>query len=231
MLKVNQLTGFNTAGSPGPYEAFWAGYTINNAAVTNSANYDIGIEYSDRIVFVGVSYYNTDAVSSVTVNGKAATFVGSQAVGSTMAWFACIAPPGSGLVDVSATFASSRASVVGVYVLKGGAGLNPTFDITTGYQNNSNSAFGYFSSAAPLNDYTFCLGNKLLSNAFGGFNSNMTPVTQNVTYVAYTSVGFGFSFVGPNTTAQTAGNAYIQGTGADSSKPTAFCAIKVGKAA
>ena len=229
MLQTTQLIGFGSGLEQGPYEAFWSGYNVNNSAITNSANLDIGREYIDRIVFVGVSYYNTDSVSSVTVNGQTANFVGRLAITTTMAWYACIAPPGSGLVNVSATFASSRASVIGVYVLKGGAGLNPIFDVATGYQNNSNSALGYFSSAAPLNDLVFCLGNKALSNAFAGFNSNMTPITNNINYVAYTNAGFGFGFVGPNTTARAAGAAYIQGTGADSSKPTAFCAIKVSK--
>lgn len=214
----------------GPYQISYVGYNTITFA-SNSANFDIGIDYADRIVFVGYLNRYTGA-SSVSVGGVAATKKAGFSNGSTaLEWWAVVAPPGRGSVNVTATHAGGYMNTTVVYVLKGGAGLNPTYSVAQVYQNNQNTVTDYFSDDVKLNDIAIAIGMKAgVLNKFGSFGSNITPLVNNANISNVSDGGGGWALIGPATNTIATGGAYIQATGADSSKPNAFCAIKFSKA-
>lgn len=175
--------------------------------------------------------YSGTGAASVSVGGKAAEKVGGAYAYGASEWWVAKVPPGSGLTNVTATFASSRASAVVVYVLKGGAGSNPSIDHAAAGGNNTNGATAHFSTAAQVDDCAFAIGIKLMSNNVSGFTSNIRTPVLNASYVAFTNAGYGAGMIGPTLVARGAGAGYIGVTGADSSKPIQVSAIKIGKAA
>lgn len=211
----------------GPFEMSYVGYnTVTNA--TNSANFDIGIDYADRIVFIGVAnrYVGTN---SVTVGGSAATRIAQLGTYGFIEWWYIVAPPGRGLVNVTSTHTGGYMNTTMVYLLKGGAGLSPTFTTASSAGNNTNTVTAYFSNAVALNDIVLSMSMKLLVLASGAINSNIAPLTQNGQNINVSDTGATWALAGPATSTIAAGSAYVQATGFDSSKPQQILGIKFSK--
>ena len=69
--------------------------------------------------------------------------------------------PGEGLVPFTVNWISSTSSLFAVWVLGGGAGLNPVFDVASAAGNNTNSATANFSTPGAVGDFALMRGSKL----------------------------------------------------------------------
>ncbi len=230
MLRVNQLTGFGAGGGrPGPYSMSYVGRNLSSG-VTRTVSFDIGPYYSDRIVFIGGVSGLSQGITSCSVNGAACTKIGEATSYSVREFWRVVAPPGEGSVPITVNWAASTSSLFAVWVLGGGAGLNPVFNVASGAGNNTNSATANFSTPGAVNDFALMLGSKPMASvgAFDGFNTDLDNPNTSFVGVSYNGGGCGGGFIGPNITYET--NVYVQAYGSDSSKPINVLAIKFGKA-
>lgn len=221
----------------GPYTLTYAGRANSSGSVTSlSGSFNLGAEYRDRIVFIGIvrGTYSLTSATSVTVGGKAGTKIGGSYVVNTTEWWYVATDIGTSGITVQANFADSANVTFVVYVLGGGAlgGTTPTLELRTGYTNNSNFTTVTFPSVTN-NDLFMAIEVKANggSSSARNFNSSMSPLTNNINSVGVgtDNDGFGACQVGPITVVSpTSGT--IQGTGADSSKPLEVAAIRVRKA-
>lgn len=218
----------------GPYTLSYLGRANSAGAVTSlTQNFNLGTEYRNRLVFVGVvrQVFATTS-SSVTVGGKACTKIGGITSGGVTEWWYVASDIGTTSVPVVANFSDSYDSSFYVYVLGGGAlgGTTPTLEVQNGYQNNSNAVNASF-AASTVNDYFLAVGMKANGgpSAMGGFNSNMSPLTNNATGQQIGTSGSSSSVCSVGLTGAVT-SAYIQATGFDGSKGIQLTAVRIRKA-
>lgn len=218
----------------GPYTLTYAGRANSSGSVSSlSGSFNLGTEYDDRLVFIGItrSYPSSAQSTSVTVGGKSGTRIGGNNTTGLTEWWYVASDTGTTSVTIQANFPDSYNSCFVVYVLGGGAlgGTTPTTDVFNGYTNNSNNTYVY-PSAANTNDIFMALAIKANGGAssVGNFISNMSPLTNNAVGegVGTDNDGSGSCQIGPITTTA---SPYIRATGFDSSKPLQVSAIRIQK--
>lgn len=210
----------------GPYTLSYVGYT-HSIVDLPSVTWNIGTEYADRMVFVCIV---SATITGVSIGGVAGTLIAQNTDYDALQIWCIKSPKGTGAVSVTVTGASDSTGKIFLYVLSGGAGLNPTFDTASGSRNNSNSVSATFTTSQALNDYAIVIGCKFNTAAanFTGVSSSITPETSSFSGVTDSDGGMGASFFGPATT--TAASATISGSGSDSSKSIQILGIKFSKA-
>ena len=233
MLMANQLTGFGADGSrPGPYSMSYAGLNFSSGT-TRTISFNIGPQYDDRIVFIGAVSGTDQSITSCSVNGAACTkiFPTDQILSySHREFWYVVAPPGENSVSITVNYAISTSSLFAVWVLGGGAGLNPTFDVISQANNNDNSITTYFNTPGAVNDFALVIGYKPSASvgAFDGFSTNLDNLNTSFVGTSFGNGGCGGAFIGPNITYQA--SAFITTFGSDSSKAINMAAIKFAKA-
>jgi hypothetical protein len=219
----------------GPYTLTYAGRANSSGSVTSlSGSFNLGAEYRDRLVFIGITRSSPASVqtTSVTVGGKSGTRIGGNNTTGLTEWWYVASDAGTTSVSIQANFPDSYNSCFVVYVLGGGAlgGTTPTTETINGYTNNSNNTYVY-PSAANNNDIFMALALKANggSSSVGNFISNMSPLTNNAVGqgVGTDNDGSGSCQIGPITATV---SPYIRATGFDSTKPLQVCAIRIRKA-
>lgn len=219
----------------GPYTLSYIGYANSPGATTTlTQSFNLGTEYSDRLVFVGVVQANPNSsqATSVTANSISGTRVGGISNTGLTEWWYVHCPIGTTSVPITVTLPISNYTAFMVYTLGGGAlgGKTPTLQVSTGYANNSNSVAATFASIT-ANDLFMANAIKVDggSTSLTNFTSNMSPLTVNISGVGVsnTNDGFGACRVGP---VSVVSSPNIVAVGADSSKPIQIAALRVRKA-
>lgn len=218
----------------GPYSLTYAGRANSSGGVTSlSGNFNLGPAYYDRIVFIGISraYTASASTTSVTVGSASGTRIGGINTVGLQEWWYVPSNIGENGVTIQANFPDSYDSCFVVYVLGGGAlgGLTPTLEFMSDYRNNTNNGYVY-PSAANTNDLFLATAIKTNGgpSSIGGFNSNMSPLTNNATGLAIgtNNDGSGSCQIGPITSTV---SPYINSNGSDSSKSIQTAAIRIQK--
>lgn len=217
----------------GPYTLSYVGRANSSGAVSSlSGSFNLGTEYDDRLVFVGIMRtLGATASSSVTVGATSATRIGGSTTYGLTEWWYAASDTGVNSVSINANLGGSYSTCFVVYVLAGGAagGTSPTIEIQSNGANNTNSTRSNFATAL-ANDIFLALGIKYNGGgtSIGAFTSDMSPLTNNAISLSIggSSSGSGSCSVGPVSADVTT---YVQANGFDSSKSIQISTIRINK--
>ena len=221
---MNPLLGFTAARSKGPWGITYRGNAVTGSVASFTTNFDLGIGYADRTVWLACKGATAPAVSSVTVGGVAATLVRSQ---YKLQWWVARRVPGQVVPIVIGNYLTN-ASSISVYTVTGAlGGANVSPEIQSNENNNDNSVSVIFNARA-VGDIFLASGIKQDTNNFTGWTA--TPLQADIIsdinqYYASDDWASGRSVQQTGTASAT-----ITSTGSDSSKRQATIVLRFSKA-
>lgn len=228
---MNPLLGFTARRSKGPWGVNYRGVTsIPGSTSTGSSvsvQYDLGIAYADRSVWIMAWGSTSGPLTALTVGGVSGSV---YATGTYFQAWKFINVPGS-LVTINATRYALVPAVFGVYTVTGalnGASVAP--EAKAAFSNNDNSVAVSF-AARSVGDIFLAIGSKNGGGvgAFDGWSA--TPVQADIIEDAAPWLsGLGDGGMGRSIEQPGTASASIATSGSDSSKATAQLVLRFSKA-
>lgn len=230
MLRVNNLTGFGAGETYGPYQVTYIGKYDTPAAVNNltSSSFNVGQDYSDRIILVGVLSGNFSTASlgmaSLYANGVLGTELSQSTYGAS--WWKFSNVPGTDVIFTGVTNTLMQATL---YVIC----VTGSLDVTQSRQassNNDNNVSVSFTIVS-IDDIFVAVGAKHgtgASNNWGGFTSVPAGIV-NLDDNRIGTLGNGAGGVGITPARTTTTTQTVTATGSDSSKPVTLSVLRISK--